>query len=242
MGNNLNKTIHSQKAAETVEPKLPDSLNLQALLANFTLPEVLNTFNCSFCKCTKEARKQLTMKNLPIVCCFHLKRFEHSNKVHKKISTHISFPEILDMSPFMSKPTATTESKPNMAYNDSKKYFLFAVVNHMGTLESGHYTSFIRLDRDQWFECDDHIISKASLSDVMKSEGYLLFYHKIWNEFDWKFFFFFKWIIIRIFNWNNNINNNKWIIEQSWENVLFLLKFLRIKMNKPNGLEINNAF
>lgn len=51
------------------------------------------------------------------------------------------------------------------------RYFLFAVVNHHGTLESGHYTSFIRLRNDQWFKCDDHIISKASINDVLNSEG-----------------------------------------------------------------------
>ena len=166
-----------------------ESFNLEDCLVRFTLPETLNSFNCSLCKCTNDAKKQLTMKNLPIVCCFHLKRFEHSNKIHKKISTHISFPEILDMSPFMSqKKQSEPATSPEMAdakkkSNDSNKYFLFAVVNHHGTLESGHYTSFIRLTHDQWFDCDDHIIKKASIEDVMKSEGYLLFYHKIWNEF-----------------------------------------------------------
>lgn len=169
-GNNLTKS----------EEGVGESLKLEDCLLRFTLPETLNHFNCSLCKSTNDAKKQLTMKNLPIVCCFHLKRFEHSNKIHKKISTHISFPEILDMSPFMSKQT-TPEQKAHQA--ESNKYFLFAVVNHHGTLESGHYTSFIRLTHDQWFDCDDHIIKNASIQDVMNSEGYLLFYHKIWNEF-----------------------------------------------------------
>lgn len=48
------------------------------------------------------------MKQLPIVASFHLKRFEHSSiqdkkiSKEKKISTFISFPEQLDMTPFMS--------------------------------------------------------------------------------------------------------------------------------------------
>ena len=41
------------------------------------------------------------MKKLPIVASFHLKRFEHSSKFHKKISTPVAFPEHLDMSPFV---------------------------------------------------------------------------------------------------------------------------------------------
>lgn len=48
---------------------------------------------------------------------------------------------------------------------------MFAVVNHQGTLESGHYTSFIRQHKDQWFKCDDAIITKASIADVLDSEG-----------------------------------------------------------------------
>lgn len=56
------------------------------------------------------------------------------------------------------------------------RYSLFAVVNHQGTLESGHYTSFIRQHKDQWFKCDDAIITKASIKDVLDSEGY------VWGE------------------------------------------------------------
>ena len=42
------------------------------------------------------------MKKLPIVASFHLKRFEHSSRFHKKITTRVAFPEFLDMSPFVS--------------------------------------------------------------------------------------------------------------------------------------------
>ena len=64
------------------------------------------------------------------------------------------------------------------------RYSLYAVVNHLGTLDSGHYTCFIRQHKDQWFKCDDHMITKASSSAVLQSEGYLLFYHKKILEYD----------------------------------------------------------
>lgn len=51
------------------------------------------------------------------------------------------------------------------------RYSLFAVVNHQGTLESGHYTSYIRQHKDQWFKCDDAIITKANIKDMLDSEG-----------------------------------------------------------------------
>jgi ubiquitin carboxyl-terminal hydrolase 22/27/51 len=207
----------SDKLHSTAKSKINDKTKLEDCIHNFTQAEVLTSFSCSNCKLTKEAKKQLTMKNLPIVCCFHLKRFQKSNKIHKKISEHISFPVILDMTPYMSttaeharsqinadmyetiRTTKTTDSTassdnsspplppppppPSPPLSNENTYFLFAVVNHHGTLETGHYTSFVRHNTHEWFKCDDHIISKASVNDVMQSEGYLLFYHKMWNNF-----------------------------------------------------------
>ena len=125
------------------------------------------------------------MKTLPLVACFHLKRFEHSTRFHKKISTHISFPEDLDMTPFLSGRRGDEDPATMPHLNSSKnRYSLYAVVNHLGTLDSGHYTCFIRQHRDQWFKCDDHMITKATSAAVLQSEGYLLFYHKKIIEYE----------------------------------------------------------
>ena len=50
-------------------------------------------------------------------------------------------------------------------------YTLFAVVNHSGTLETGHYTAFIRHNGDQWCKCDDPVLSRATEEEVLRSEG-----------------------------------------------------------------------
>lgn len=67
--------------------------------------------------------------------------------------------------------SSTDENSTVLSFHT--RYSLFAVVNHQGTLESGHYTSFIRQHKDQWFKCDDAIITKASIKDVLDSEGYV---------------------------------------------------------------------
>ncbi|EEC05782.1 ubiquitin-specific protease, putative [Ixodes scapularis] len=161
----------------------------------FTRPEHLGSsakIRCGQCQSYQESTKQLTMKKLPVVCSFHLKRFEHSRSFHKKISSLISFPQYLDMSPFMSSspraPEAVAQApegaqEPSRPCHDNK-YCLFAVVNHSGTIETGHYTAYIRQHRDRWFKCDDHLITRASLQDVLDSEGYLLFYHKQILEYE----------------------------------------------------------
>src|SRR6218665_1316026 len=51
------------------------------------------------------------------------------------------------------------------------RYSLYSVVNHRGTADSGHYTCFIRQHKDHWFRCEDNLITKASIQDVLRSEG-----------------------------------------------------------------------
>ncbi|CAB3372912.1 Hypothetical predicted protein [Cloeon dipterum] len=173
--------------------KVPKSL--LDCLERFTRPEHLGSsakIKCSSCQSYQESTKQLTMKKLPVVASFHLKRFEHSSRFHKKISSFISFPEHLDMTPFMSHRRNNNNNNSDLAassvadepYINDNRYSLFAVINHVGTLEAGHYTAYIRQHRDNWFKCDDHIITKANIKDVLNSEGYLLFYHKQFLEYE----------------------------------------------------------
>lgn len=147
-------------------------------LERFTRAEHLGSsskIKCGSCKVYQESTKQLSMHTLPIVASFHLKRFEHSSQIDKKISTFISFPFELDMKPFMSK------------VNDSLgdyMYSLYAVINHVGSIDKGHFTAFVRHHKDVWVKCDDHMISTATLKDVLNSEGYMLFYHKKVLEYE----------------------------------------------------------
>jgi len=157
-------------------------ISLQDCLQRFTQAEALGSgakIRCSRCNSNQESTKQLTMQKLPVVASFHLKRFEHSSRLHKKITTRVNFPEMLNMSPFISH--ARNDNKKKVGYQSLPKdnrYVLFAVINHIGTLDAGHYTSYIRQHSNLWFHCNDHQILPASIQQVLDSEGYLLFYHK----------------------------------------------------------------
>ncbi|XP_059145026.1 ubiquitin carboxyl-terminal hydrolase 22-like isoform X2 [Physella acuta] len=177
----------------TNSPGNYEPTSLVECLKRFTKTEHLGNsakIKCSKCHSYQESTKQLTMKKLPIVACFHLKRFEHSTGYHKKISTFVSFPEELDMTPFMSSSRSNnngynsqhTHSTSNLCCDN--KYSLFAVVNHYGTIESGHYTCYIRSLKEQWYRCEDQLIKRATAGEVLNSEGYLLFYHKQVLEYE----------------------------------------------------------
>lgn len=168
--------------------------SLQGCLERFTRAEHLGSgakIKCSNCRVYQESTKQLTLETLPIVASFHLKRFEHSSQIDRKISTFISFPAELDMTPFMSshrrqqaaevrthhhnnnnnaESSAIQETDPSQEFADNR-YSLFAVVNHLGSLDAGHYTAYVRQMQGCWFKCDDHMITRASLREVLDSEG-----------------------------------------------------------------------
>lgn len=130
---------------------------------------------CSKCNTEQEFTKELSIETLPIIASFHLKRFEQTGLVgckknfierhhqtsslnlsfqndKKKISTFISFPDELDLTPFLTK-SQEGEQVMNRA---SAKYSLYAVVNHEGrSIDSGHYTSIVRHRLGHWVKCDD---------------------------------------------------------------------------------------
>ena len=123
-----------------------DSISLADCLQRFTQPEHLGSnskIRCSHCDRHQESTKQLTLQKLPVVASFHLKRFEHSSRLHKKITTRVDFPEIIDMTPFITHTRAGDRADFLLTEPDNK-YVLFAVINHIGTLDAGHYTSYIR--------------------------------------------------------------------------------------------------
>lgn len=110
----------------------------------------------------------------------------------------MSFPSTLDISPFISDsilksrisgsplqtistPTASEiiENNSVLTSFESSQYIykLFSVVNHVGSIDTGHYTSYIIHPASSlWYHFDDQTISKATLPVVLNSQGYLLFY------------------------------------------------------------------
>lgn len=75
------------------------------LYFSYVKPEHLGSsakIKCERCGTYEESTKQLTLRKLPIVSCFHLKRFEHSmtSSRRKKIRNKIRYPEFIDLTPY----------------------------------------------------------------------------------------------------------------------------------------------
>ncbi|KAI3467192.1 hypothetical protein Pfo_023855 [Paulownia fortunei] len=143
--------------------------SLEDALTQFTSSEDLdgeNMYRCARCAAYVRARKQLNIQEAPNILTIVLKRFQEGN--YGKINKCITFPEMLDMIPFM---TGTDDIPP--------LYMLYAVVVHLDTSNasfSGHYISYVKDLQGNWFRVDDTEVQPVELSQVMSEGAYILFY------------------------------------------------------------------
>ncbi|KAJ6731857.1 UBIQUITIN CARBOXYL-TERMINAL HYDROLASE [Salix purpurea] len=159
-------------------------------LDRFTRPERLGSdqkFFCQQCQVRQESLKQMSIRKLPLVSCFHIKRFEHSSirKMSRKVDRYLQFPFSLDMAPYLSSSILRSrfgnrvfpfDGDETDASNEmSSEFELFAVVTHTGKLDAGHYVTYLRLS-NQWYKCDDSWITRVNENIVRSAQGYMMFY------------------------------------------------------------------
>nr|AAM52759.1 SD04548p [Drosophila melanogaster] len=135
--------------------------------------ERIHGWKCPSCKTKRDAIKKLDISKLPPVLVVHLKRFyaDPSNSgSYMKKQNYLRFPlENLDMNPYIARAESRAVTP--------KTYQLYAVSNHYGTMEGGHYTAFCKsANYGKWFKFDDQVVSALDSSNVVSSAAYILFY------------------------------------------------------------------
>ncbi|XP_062371380.1 ubiquitin carboxyl-terminal hydrolase 16 isoform X2 [Cinclus cinclus] len=143
------------------------------------------------------AKKQMLISLAPPILTLHLKRFQHAGFNLQKVNRHIKFPEVIDLAPF-----CTAKCKNVAEGNTKVLYSLYGVVEHSGTMRSGHYTAYVKMRamnnhlsdlvlrgqsqasetepvKGQWFHISDTHVQPVSVSKVLSSQAYLLFYERL---------------------------------------------------------------
>ncbi len=93
-------------------------------------------------KVYSNASRQLLIFSPPAVLTIHLKRFQQTLCGRlRKVSRHVQFPSQLDLGPF----SASTSLCHSSVDGGPILYRLFAVVEHSGRLQGGHYTAFVNV-------------------------------------------------------------------------------------------------
>ncbi|XP_052786625.1 ubiquitin carboxyl-terminal hydrolase 8-like [Mya arenaria] len=149
---------------------LPSSTRctLADCLRQFSAEEKLTDRPCPKCKSSRSSMKKIEIWKLPHILLIAFNRFVYDGPWRTKISTHVDFPtKDVSLSPFVRGP-------------HPKSYKLYAVSNHFGTLDGGHYTACCRNPcTNKWYKFDDHEVYDISESSVKTSAAYVLYYTSI---------------------------------------------------------------
>lgn len=139
---------------------------IEDCLSQFFDKEIMegsNSYSCPNCQTKQPATRGIVLDTLPPTLNLQLLRFvyDRSQNNRKKLNCLISFPEILDMSPYFP------------AQNKGKKiiYNLRAVLQHFGkSAHSGHYVAQIKdADKNIWFKFNDETVGQIDTKHFRKT-------------------------------------------------------------------------
>ncbi|XP_057634753.1 ubiquitin carboxyl-terminal hydrolase 17-like protein B [Chionomys nivalis] len=167
------KCLHCQGTSDSFNPFLDISLDIHAAqsvkqaLEDLVQAEVLcgeNAYHCDHCQGKTTASKTLMVQTAPKVLMLVLNRFSvfTGNKVDRKVS----YPESLDLRPYMTQPNG-----------GPLVYVLYAVLVHAGlTCHSGHYFCYVRAGNGKWYKMDDSKVARCDVTSVLSEPAYVLLY------------------------------------------------------------------
>jgi ubiquitin C-terminal hydrolase len=153
-----------------------DNIRLHDCLDNMFNVENID-YKCENASCdnTHNNRSQKFIISNPKVLIITIKRYlQMPNGRFVKINKMINYPEVLNIQKYY-------------CGNDHREYELYAIINHTGSIDSGHYYSYIRTMKDdgkgfndQWLCCNDSQVSLITDEQALSSQNaYMLFYNML---------------------------------------------------------------
>ena len=116
-------------------PENKFKLELMELLEyNFTSEKINFGTKCSKCHKIFTHLKQLKIAEPPIILILSLQGFNRST--NKKNNCFVTFHEILSITKFIDK---------ECGFQGEATYILYGIINHVGTISSGHYYSYVKI-------------------------------------------------------------------------------------------------
>jgi hypothetical protein len=200
----VNIKNHSSCGDATKKGAQPGAITLEDCLDAFAREERIPEAYCSKCKDFRVQTKRMSLWRLPPVVIIHLKRFQFTQQMRRKLRDLVVFPiEGLDLSRILaqeSKASSEATPKENVAGADGSVekdeeveggaeehlkdsgrsenlYDLYGVVHHQGALSGGHYVASLKSELDGlWRLFNDAQIYEIHSRDLVDSSAYILFY------------------------------------------------------------------
>ena len=160
-----------EKSEEEEDKKKEDQkLNLIECINDFCQEEQLKKGNDWFCKNCKNhvlPKKKIDVYYLPKILIICFKRFIKESSKWEKNEIYIEFP----INNFDTKDIIIGPDKNHSIYD------LFAVSQHYGSTDSGHYTAICK-NSGKWYNYDDSNVNETNYRAVLSSSAYVLFYRR----------------------------------------------------------------
>lgn len=131
------------------------------------------TYKCDKCENKEGNLMEKKILSKPKTLIIKLKRYSNSDfrTMPKKINTMVYYPEYINMQKYYCGDLP-------------QNYKLYAIINHIGSINGGHYYSYIKNLKednktfdDQWICCNDSRVNNISEEEAMTSNNaYILFY------------------------------------------------------------------
>ena len=149
-------------------PNKTIQIDLSSLIKEYFKEEELDwSTKCE--RCQKEGLKHLKMLKFSIlneIVIFSLQRLNPVLSIKNKIQ--VSFEEIIDLKDYCDSDL----------YKEKTKYRLCGTINHIGSINFGHYYAYIKIG-DIWYEFNDNRVKKSDIMEYDSSTVCVLFYEKI---------------------------------------------------------------
>ncbi|XP_048747284.2 uncharacterized protein LOC125659598 [Ostrea edulis] len=154
----------------TVESQIP---KIGDCLFQFLSAETLkDVFLCSFCN-HGIVEKEIKIKKYPEILVLQFGMVSGRENFFQRAHKVPKFGE--DFNGLSNNIHLTKIDK-----GEFSKYTLYGVIAHTGGLTEGHYYAYVkRLDSEEWELCDDSYVHRVDVKEVLCSEAYILFYHKV---------------------------------------------------------------
>ena len=148
---------------------LPLSNSISSSLEMFLKPEDLrdnNQWFCNNCNSLQDSVRECSFTNVGTILIVQLNRYNNvGENVYKDNRKVNCASEVLKIPVKIDDQMSVT-----------RKFKLRASINHSGTINAGHYWTFIKKNNSTWLKCNDSSVTKASFKDLSNNTSYLFIY------------------------------------------------------------------
>ena len=153
-------------------PENKSNVSIYELLIKYFKAEFIDfERNCEKCQKKIKHKKEMKISRPPKLLILSFQRIDSVSQ--KKNECVVTFPKILNINKFIEK---------DLVNDNNPTYELFAVINHQGTVDFGHYFSYIKFHhKEDWYEFNDSqvkYIGKNIENIESFPYAYALFYYK----------------------------------------------------------------